>query len=124
MLVNKKTAPRINSISPGVPVTVLVKYNMANTAASNTRIIRSVVPMFFFIKKIYCTNLAEASALTGNFCYIQLYNKKAALRPLFSHAHKIDFYTFNILLWHTKFVTGTAVLLIAPKPPSTSVKLR
>ena len=48
-LVNRNTPPSITRINPGVPATVPLKYKKANTAASNTRIMRSAVPMFGFI---------------------------------------------------------------------------
>ena len=51
-LVSRNTPPRITRINPGVPATVPLKYKKANTAASNTRIMRSAVPMFGFIIKV------------------------------------------------------------------------
>ena len=48
-LVNTKTPATTNNTIPNTPVITLVKYNTAITAASNNRITRSALPIFFFI---------------------------------------------------------------------------
>lgn len=55
-LVNTKTAATTSKIKPMVPVTVLVKYNIANTTATINRMILSVDPMFFFISLVLMFN--------------------------------------------------------------------
>ena len=52
-LVSKNTPPNPNSTQPSVPVTVPVKYSVANTAANKMRMVLSVPPMFFFIKLFF-----------------------------------------------------------------------
>ncbi len=47
--VTKNTAPKTSNTIPAVPDTVLVKYNTAKTMATRTLIMRSALPIFFFI---------------------------------------------------------------------------
>ena len=48
-LVKRNTPARTNNTIPKVPVIVPVKYNAAIIAAMMNRIIRSELPMFFFM---------------------------------------------------------------------------
>lgn len=47
--VSKNTAPNTSNTIPVVPDTVLVRYNTAKTMATRTLIMRSALPIFFFI---------------------------------------------------------------------------
>ena len=52
--VSKKTIPTINKRIPKVPVTVFVKYNAPKSTAIKILMMRSALPMFFFIMTGFC----------------------------------------------------------------------
>jgi hypothetical protein len=97
---------------------VLVKYNTATKAAKTTRIILSVIPMFFFICVLfivfYRSYVIRISLLVfaTNYPSCSFHDIK----------NELIINYFKTLLWQTKLVLGALVLAMALKPPAISEK--